>query len=174
MEIKANNNNALQLEGFLKFIHIYENHISTIFFMIIVLILSSMDKDSPIKQFFNSYPFIFISRIGYSFYSICETTILIFFIVTNYQTYMILYDLLFLNLGQFICGVLISTIFVILIEIPVRYCSKSLRKRIEKSKYFEGVKEIKDEAENEEKAEELNSLSGSFLNSSKGINDSKI
>ena len=174
MEIKANNNNALHLEGFLKFIHIYENHISTIFFMIIVLILSSMDKDSPIKQFFNSYPFIFISRIGYSFYSICETTILIFFIVTNYQTYMILYDLLFLNLGQFICGVLISTIFVILIEIPVRYCSKSLRKRIEKSKYFEGVKEIKDEAENEEKAEELNSLSGSFLNSSNGINGSKI
>ena len=122
------------LDYFLSIIYIYENHIATIIFMIIVLLFSSMDTDSAVKSIFNSWPFIFISRIGYFFYSICETTILIFFIITNYQTYLNLSDLLFLNSGQFICGIFISTIFVILIEMPSKYYCKKLRKYIEDSK----------------------------------------
>jgi hypothetical protein len=175
IENKVHNGDKLYLDTFLNFIHIYENHISTIIFMILVLLLCSMDKNSPTKLFFNSYPFIFISRIGYFFYSICETTILIYFIVTNYQTYMNLNDLLFLNFGQFICGILISTIFVILIEIPARYFSKILRKRIENSEYFGGEKVIKDIDEKEEKLE-LKSLNGSYLDRSNSniINDSNI
>ena len=128
------NDQFIVLDYFLSFIHIYENHLSTIIFMIIVLLFSTMDTDSAVKNIFNSWPFIFISRIGYFFYSICETTILIFFIITNYQTYLNLSDLLFLNSGQFICGIFISTIFVILIEIPSRYYCKKLRKYIENKK----------------------------------------
>ena len=175
IENKVKEGDKLILDRFLNFIHIYENHISTIIFMIVVLLLCTMDKNSPIKLFFNSYPFIFISRIGYFFYSICETTILIYFIVTNYQTYMNLNDILFFNFGQFICGILISTIFVILIEIPVRYFSKILRKRIENSEYFGGEKVIKDEVEKEEKLE-LKSLDGSYLDklNSNVINDSNL
>ena len=132
IEYKGNDNDLeLKLNPFLAFIHIYENHIATIIFMIIVLLLSSMDSDSAIRKIFNSWPLIFISRIGYFFYSICETTILIFLIVTNSQTYLNLSDLIFLNSGQFICGIIISTIFVVLIEIPVRYYCKKLRKCIE-------------------------------------------
>ena len=174
IENKVNKDSKITLDRLLNFIHIYENHISTIIFMILVLLLCSMDKNSPIKLFFNSYPFIFISRIGYFFYSICETTILIYFIVTNYQTYMNLNDLLFFNFGQFICGILISTIFVILIEIPVRYCSKILRKRIENSEYFGGEKAIKEEDEKEENLE-LKSLDDSLdkINSN-NINDSNL
>lgn len=169
---KANEDKPLILDEFLSFIHIYENHIATIIFIIIVLLLSTTDKNSPTKQLFNSYPFIFISRIGYFFYSICETTILIYFIVTNYQTYMNLNDLLFLNFGQFICGILISTIFVILIEIPIRYLSKIIRKRIENSEYLSGGKEIKNEIDNEEKME-LKTLDGSSLERS-NIDDSNL
>ena len=135
IEYKGNGNDLdLKLNPVLFFVHIYENHIATIIFMIIILLLSSMDSDSAVRKLFNSWPFIFISRIGSFFYSICEITILIFFIITNSQTYLNLTDLLFLNSGQFICGIIISTIFVILIEIPVRYYSKKLRKCIENNK----------------------------------------
>ena len=122
------------LNYFLSFIHIYENHIATVIFIIIVLLFATMDRDSAVKNIFNSWPFIFINRIGYFFYSICETTILIFFVITNYQTYLNLSDLLFLNSGQFICGIIISTIFVVLIEIPLRYYCKKLRKLFEEKK----------------------------------------
>jgi hypothetical protein len=134
IENKIHEDKSFKIDTFLSFIHIYENHIATIVFMILIIFLSLLDTDSEVKQLFNSWPFIFISRIGYFFYSICETTILIFFIVTNYQTYLNLSDLLFLNLGQFICGIIISTAFVIIIEIPARYYSKKLRKFIEKKK----------------------------------------
>ena len=128
IENKIHEDKSFKIDTFLSFIHIYENHIATIVFMILIIFLSLLDTDSEVKQLFNSWPFIFISRIGYFFYSICETTILIFFIVTNYQTYLNLSDLLFLNFGQFICGIIISTAFVIIIEIPARYYSKKLRK----------------------------------------------
>lgn len=127
------NNNCLifNLNYWLSFLHIYENHIATILFMILVLLFCTMDSDSAAKQLFKSWLFIFISRIGYFFYSICETTIIIFLIVTNYQTHLNISDLLFLNFGQFICGIIISTIFVIIVEIPMRYFIKKLRKKIE-------------------------------------------
>ena len=127
------NNNSLifDLNYWLSLLHIYENHIATILFMILVLLFCTMDSDSAAKQLFKSWLFIFISRIGYFFYSICETTIIIFLIVTNYQTHLNISDLLFLNFGQFICGIIISTIFVIIVEIPMRYFIKKLRKKIE-------------------------------------------
>ncbi len=127
------NNNSLifNLNYWLSLLHIYENHIATILFMILVLLFCTMDSDSAAKQLFKSWLFIFISRIGYFFYSICETTIIIFLIVTNYQTHLNISDLLFLNFGQFICGIIISTIFVIIVEIPMRYFIKKLRKKIE-------------------------------------------
>ena len=128
------NDSFFLLNNFLSIIHIYENHIATILFMILIILISLLDSDSIVKQLFNSWPFIFISRIGYFFYSICEITILIFFIVTNYQTYLNLSDLLFLNSGQFICGIVISIAFMVIIEIPTRYYSKKLRKNIEKKK----------------------------------------
>ena len=120
------NNNSLifDLNYWLSLLHIYENHIATILFMILVLLFCTMDSDSAAKQLFKSWLFIFISRIGYFFYSICETTIIIFLIVTNYQTHLNISDLLFLNFGQFICGIIISTIFVIIVEIPMRYFIK--------------------------------------------------
>ena len=98
--------------------------------MIIILLLSSMDSDSTILKMFNSWPLIFTNKIDF-FYSTCETTILIIFIVTNYRTYLNLSDLIFLNSGIFICGIIISMIFAVLIEIPVRYYCKKFRKCIE-------------------------------------------
>ena len=65
------------------------------------------------------------------FFIVYETTIIIFLIVTNYQTHLNISDLLFLNFGQFICGIIISTIFVIIVEIPMRYFIKKLIKKIE-------------------------------------------
>ena len=157
-------NDFLILDNFLAFIHIYENHIATIIFMIIILLLSSTDSDSAIKNIFNSRPFIFISRIGYFFYSICETTILIFFIVTNYQTYLNLSDLLFLNLGQFICGLIISTIFVVLFEIPMRYYCKKLRKYIGNKNNFSNS--IKEPLINEKQKLELGTINNNNINDS--------
>ena len=141
------NDSFFLIDPFLSFIHIYENHIATILFMILIIFLSLLDSDSAVKQLFNSWPFIFISRIGYFFYSICETTILVFFIVTNYQTYLNLSDLLFLNSGQFICGIFISIAFVVMIEIPTRYYSKKLRKYIEKKKRKKFKNEINEKNE---------------------------
>ena len=132
IENNINKNSLIfNLNRWLTILHIYENHIATILFMILVLLFCTMDSDSAAKQLFKSWSFIFISRIGYFFYSICETTIIIFLIVTNYQTHLNIGDLLFLNFGQFICGIIISTIFVIIVEIPMRYFIKKLRKKIE-------------------------------------------
>ena len=130
--------------------------------MILILLFCTLNSNSAGKQFFKSWPFILISRIGYFFYSIVETTVLIFFIVTNYQTYLNMTDLLFLNFGQFICGILISTIFVIIIEIPMRYFMKKFRKYIE-NKIINGDNNtiITNKKQKEEKLKlELKSLEG--------------
>ena len=155
-----------KLDFFLSIIHIYENHIATIFFISIILLFCTMEKDSATIQFFKSWPFIFVSRVGYFFYSIAETTILIFFIITNYQTYLDMTDLLFLNFGQFIFGTLISTIFVIIIEIPMRYFMKKLRKHIE-NKIINGDDTsilVKKKQKTDELKLELKSLDGDNIN----------
>ena len=103
------------------------------------------------------------------FFSICETTILIFLIVTNSQTYLNLSDLLFLNSGQFICGTITSTIFVVLLEIPVRYYCQKLRKCIENNQNNINSSNY---SNNKEKKEKLNLEEEQFKLELRDLSDS--
>ena len=126
--LHANNNSSFiyleELNGFDKFLYLNEKKVFAIFFGLFLLHLYLYKNESILKEFGNNIIVVSFNRVCFEFYALIEIIIYFMYSIFGLNYQITSYNVFFSSFGIIFFLYLLSSIFLVLFNLPIRMLTK--------------------------------------------------